>query len=451
MYSKNISSLDGRYASKTRDLSEYFSEYGLMKYRVLMECEFLIFLSKLKEIKVKVSTQDEKKIRSIYENFQEENYERIKSFEATTNHDVKAVEYFIKEELKNKKLDSLLEWVHFGLTSEDTNNCTYAITLAKAVKNIFLPKLKQLNSTIEKFAKENKKVAMLARTHGQPASPTTFGKEFLIFNKRLERQIDNFANYKILTKLNGATGNYNAFVAAFPKVNWQKFTKDLVKHLEKVNNIKLETNLVTAQIEPHDTYAELSDIIRRINTILVDFDQDIWRYISDNYITQKAKTTEVGSSTMPHKVNPIDFENSEGNLGVSNALFNYFSQKLPISRLQRDLSDSTVERVFGTAFGHAYLGYLSLEKGLSKISINKEKVIQELNNHPEVIAEAIQTVLRRENFPIPYEALKTLTRGKKVTMEDFKNFINNLEVSESLKKELLKFTPENYIGIADKF
>jgi adenylosuccinate lyase len=451
MNGKNISSVDGRYYEKTQTLSEYFSEFGLMKYRVLMECEFLIVLLQTKGVNFrKISPKEVKQIQALYQNFNEESYQKIKAYEKTTNHDVKAVEYFIKDCLKENKLNDLLEWVHFGLTSEDTNNCTYGLMLALSVKTVLVPKLTSIINTLSDFAQKNKSLPMLARTHGQPASPTTMGKEFIVFKSRLERQAKQLRDFKIQIKLNGASGNYNALHSAFPKVNWIKFTNYYTRHLGNVAGVKFEVNLLTTQIESHDTYAELSDILRRINVILLDFNQDIWRYISDGYIVQRTIKGEVGSSTMPHKVNPIDFENSEGNLGVANALLNFFSQKLPISRLQRDLSDSTVERVFGTAFGHIYLAYLSLEKGLSKISVNEAKVKEDLENHAEVVAEAIQTVLRRENYPIPYEALKELTRGKKVTMNDFKTFIQNLNVSDKVKAELNKFTPLSYIGLADK-
>jgi adenylosuccinate lyase len=291
---------------------------------------------------------------------------------------------------------------------------------------------------------------MLARTHGQSASPTTLGKEFAVFSDRLRRQIFFLNKFKIMAKLNGATGNYNAFVSAYPKVNWPVFTKRFIEHLGKVEGVALCPNLLTTQIEPHDTYAELFDMVRRANTILLDLNQDMWRYISDGYLVQKPKKGEVGSSTMPHKVNPIDFENSEGNLGLANALFEFFARKLPVSRLQRDLSDSTVERSFGTAFGHSVLAYSSLQKGLSKVSVNYDKIREDLLAHPEVIAEGIQTVLRREGYPIPYEALKELTRGKQVTMEDFSVFIDSLAVSAKIKSELKKITPENYTGIASK-
>jgi adenylosuccinate lyase len=397
----------------------------------------------------KLTPSEVKKIRDLYEKFSESSYKKIKDFEKTTNHDVKAVEYFIKESLKSTSLKKSLEWVHFGLTSEDTNNCAYGLMLSLSNRDVIVPTISDIGGLLKSYAKKYKAVPMLARTHGQSASPTTLGKEFNVYVARIKRQLDMLSKYKISIKLNGATGNYNAFVVAYPKVNWVKFSQGFTAHLSKIAKVNLETNLITAQIEPHDTYAELSDMMRRVNTILVDLNQDIWRYISDGYIVQKPKAGEVGSSTMPHKVNPIDFENSEGNLGLANALFTFFSQKLPISRLQRDLSDSTVERAFGTAFGHSYLAYTSLLKGLGKVSANENIIKEDLLAHPEVIAEGIQTVLRREGHPIPYEALKELTRGKKIEMKDFVIFIENLKISDKLKKELKKITPLTYTGIAE--
>lgn len=451
MIKEAINPLDGRYFEKTRALAPYFSEKALMKHRVMMEIEYLIVLSFSRKTALRKFTASEIKIlRALYEKFDDKSYKRIKTIEKTTNHDVKAVEYFIKENFKKTSLKNIVEWVHFGLTSEDTNNCAYGLMLSLSIKNVILPIILRIENIIDLYAKKHKGLPMLARTHGQNASPTTLGKEFAVFAARLKRQSEMLSKYKILIKLNGATGNYNAFCAAYPKVDWINFTEKFVAHLSKISGIKFEANLVTTQIEPHDTYAELSDNMRRINTIFLDFNQDIWRYISDGYILQKPKTGEVGSSTMPHKINPIDFENSEGNLGIANALFTFFSQKLPISRLQRDLSDSTVERAFGTAFGHSFLAYVSLEKGLSKINANKNKIKEDLLAHPEVIAEAIQTVLRRENYPMPYEILKKITRGKIVTMQDFKIFIDNLKVSPEIKLELKKFTPLSYTGLASK-
>lgn len=454
-----INPLDGRYYEKTKALSPYFSEIALMKYRVMMECEFLICLSESKITKLRKFTSAEiTLLRSLYSNFTDTSYKKIKKFEATTNHDVKAVEYFIKESLKTTTLKDSLEWVHFGLTSEDTNNVAYALMISRSLEEIIIPEVSKIIQELKNLAVTYRALPMLARTHGQSASPTTFGKEMNVFVARIEKQLKDLKHIKIQAKLNGATGNYNAFVSAYPNANWIAFSK---KYIESFNTDtansrggarlqKLEANIITTQIECHDSYVMVFDSIRRINTILLDFNQDIWRYISDEWVTQKTKKGEVGSSTMPHKVNPIDFENSEGNLGLANALFEFFARKLPVSRLQRDLSDSTVERAFGTAFGHSYLAYGSLLKGLSKVSINENKIREDLSNHPEVIAEAIQTVLRREGYPIPYEALKEVTRGKKITMEDFKTFVDSLSVSDKIKKELNTFTPTSYTGIASK-
>lgn len=352
----------------------------------------------------------------------------------------------MKRQLKGTSLEDSLEWIHFALTSEDVNNIAYGLMLSKSLDRVILPVLNELYNTLEKMAETYKSCPMLARTHGQYASPTTFGKEFHVFASRLERQIKQLEQYEILVKLNGATGNYNAHHIAYPDVDWTAFTRDFIEQCR--GESKLKPNFVTTQIEPHDTYAELFDNIRRINTILIDFNADIWRYISDDWIKQKPVEGEVGSSTMPHKVNPIDFENSEGNLGMANALLTYFSTKLPISRLQRDLSDSTVERSFGVALGHCLIGYKSTLRGLSKVAVNEERVRVELEKHPEVIAEALQTVLRRERVDMPYERLKELTRGRAVTIDDFRTFIDSLDVSDAVKDELRQITPANYTGIA---
>ncbi|HEY4503284.1 MAG TPA: adenylosuccinate lyase [Candidatus Paceibacterota bacterium] len=446
-----INPLDGRYFEKTRALSPYFSEKALMKYRVQVECEYLISLSNLGKTGLrKFTSSDVKIVRNIYEKFDTKSYKEIKTLEATTNHDVKAVEYFIKENLKKTSLKDSIEWVHFALTSEDTNNIAYALLLSDALEQAMVPEIKKITTELTSLAKKYKDLPMLARTHGQSASPTTFGKEMKVFAIRIDKKIKGLENMKIQAKLNGATGNYNAHIAAYPRVDWLAFSTNFIESFNKKRSQKLEVNLFTTQIECHDSYVTVFDIVRRINNVLLDFNQDIWRYISDGWVTQKPKAGETGSSTMPHKVNPIDFENSEGNLGVANALFEFFARKLPISRLQRDLSDSTVERAFGTAFGHSYLAYTSLLKGLSKVGVNEIKIKEDLLAHPEVIAEAIQTVLRRENYPVPYEALKELTRGKEVTLEDFANFIDKLKVAPHIKLELKKFTPLTYIGLASK-
>ncbi len=451
-----LSPIDGRYRRHTKDLSNIFSEKGLMEHRLIVEGEYLIYLSDHPQIQTRNFSSEEKKtIRNLYElsledaqivkDIETKGYKNIKK----TNHDVKAIEYFMKEKLRGTSLEDSLEWIHFALTSEDTNNLAYALMLGTGLDKVIIPKLEDIYFNLSRIAIDCNSLPMLSRTHGQSASPTTFGKEFKVFSSRLERQLDQLRGYKILAKINGATGNYNAHNIAYPDVNCLEFSKHFIESFNNEHRIvKLEPNLITTQIEPHDTYAELFDNLKRINNILIDFDQDMWRYISDDWIKQKTKEGEVGSSTMPHKVNPIDFENSEGNLGMANAMFEFFSRKLPISRLQRDLSDSTVERNFGVVLGHSLIAYNSLLNGLTKIEINEEKVIQVLEEHPEVISEAIQTVLRREGAEMPYEQLKELTRGKKVTMDDFGRFIDGLQVDERIKEELRKITPTKYTGMA---
>ena len=446
-----INPLDGRYYERTRALAPYFSENALMRYRVMMEVEYLIALSLSHKTAVRKFTPAEiKTLRSLYEKWNDISYNMIKKFESTTNHDVKAVEYFIKEKLGKTSLKDSIEWVHFALTSEDTNNIAYSLMLSDALESVLVPEIRKIVTELDILAKKHKNTPMLARTHGQSASPTTFGKEIKVFSARIEKRLVGLASIKIQAKLNGATGNWNAHVAAYPTVNWPEFSKKFIESFNAKRSQKLEANLITTQIECHDSYVAVFDTLRRINTILLDLDQDMWRYISDGWIAQRTKAGEVGSSTMPHKVNPIDFENSEGNLGLANSLFEFFARKLPVSRLQRDLSDSTVERAFGTALGHSLLAYIMLQKGLGKITVNGHRMREDLLAHPEVIAEAIQTVLRREGVAVPYEKLKELTRGKEVTMEIFKSFINTLPVSEKVKKELRAFTPTNYIGLADK-
>lgn len=450
-----ISPIDGRYREYTEPLSKVFSEKGLIGYRIKIEGEYLLSLSEHSQIGTRVFSEEERNMVRILYNLSTEDASIVKAIEVKgygdikpTNHDVKAVEYFIKDRLRGTSLEDSLEWIHFALTSEDVNNLAYGLMLSDGLGDIILPTAQELYETIEDLAQRYKSVPMLARTHGQPASSTTFGKEFNVFASRLEKQLDQLASYEVLVKLNGATGNYNAHRVAYPEIDWIAFTRDFVERFNNGRRIKLRPNFLTTQIEPHDTYAELFDNLRRLNTILIGFDQDMWRYISDDWITQKSIDGEVGSSTMPHKINPIDFENSEGNLGIANALMTYFATKLPISRLQRDLSDSTVERNFGVAMGHSLIGYKSTQKGLCKIVINGQKVWEELENHPEVISEAIQTILRREGAEMPYEKLKEFTRGKKVALDDFRRFIEELYVSDKIKKELLEITPTNYIGIA---
>lgn len=340
--------------------------------------------------------------------------------------------------------------MHFGLTSEDAGNIAYALMISESLKEVYLPALLDLAEKISKLAEENKNVPMLARTHGQPASPTTFGKEFKIFAARLKRQLLQLKNHKLQAKLNGATGNYNALHVALPNINWINFSKKFVKKIGSYRKVSLEANLHTTQIEPHDSQIELFDILKRVNYIIINFNQDLWRYISDDWISQKPVAGEVGSSTMPHKINPWFLENSEGNLGLANALFEFFGRKLPVSRLQRDLSDSTVLRNIGTAFAHSLIGFKYLNNQLGRITVNRKKVLENLHGHPEVITEAIQTILRREGVKMPYEKLKELTRGKEITLDDIHKFINTLAVNDKIKKELKKITPENYTGLAAK-
>ncbi len=454
---ETISPIDGRYHRYTAHLSPFFSEQALMQYRLQVECHYLLSLSDHPQINVRTFTPKERTLLNSLTTLSLDDAKIIKSIETkgynsikATNHDVKAIEYFMKEKLKHTSLEDSLEWIHFALTSEDINNISYALMLRDSLEQVILPKINEVKNTINHFAQQYKDLPMLARTHGQPASPTTFGKEFKVFSNRLEHQLQSFTNTTIFAKLNGATGNYNAHYAAYPQIDWPQFTINFIESFNTNQKMTLSPNLCTTQIEPHDTYAQLFDNLHRINTILIDFNQDIWRYISDDWITQKPVAGEVGSSTMPHKVNPIDFENSEGNLGLANALLTYFSTKLPLSRLQRDLSDSTVERNFGIAFAHSLIGYQSTLKGLGKMSINETKIKEELQQHPQIISEAIQTILRRENIPLPYEQLKDLTRGKTVTLEDFHQFITSLNISEPLRQELLHITPLNYIGMASQ-
>lgn len=450
-----LSPLDGRYRKYVEPLAKIFSEQGLMRQRVIVEGEYLIALSENIQVGLRSFSEEEKiLIRALY-NLSLEDAEIIKAIETKgygkikpTRHDVKAIEYFIKLKLAETSLSDSLEWIHFALTSEDVNNLAYGLMLSDALSNVITPALEEIGGVLNNFARENKNIPMLARTHGQPASPTTFGKEFKVFYSRLARQFGQLASFHLQVKLNGATGNYNAHSIAYPNIDWMEFTKQFVERF-KLQGYRLVPNLVTTQIEPHDTYAELFNIISRINVILLDFVQDIWRYISDDWISQKVVDGEVGSSTMPNKVNPIDFENAEGNLGEANKLFEYFSAKLPISRLQRDLSDSTVERNFGVSLGHCLVAYKSLLRGLGKITVNKDRVIEALENHPEVISEAIQTILRREGVETPYEQLKSLTRGKKVKSEDFTKFIAGLNVSDKVRHELQQINPMNYTGIAE--
>ncbi|MGC9599396.1 MAG: adenylosuccinate lyase [Minisyncoccia bacterium] len=452
-----ISPVDGRYRSYGEDLAKIFSESGLMRYRLVVEGEYLIALSETRGIGLRhFSAREKVLIRKLYKlpvgdakiisAIEKVGYRHIKA----TEHDMKAVEYFMREKLKRTSLKDSLGWLHFALTSYDVSEIAYGLMLGDAIREVLTPLLCEIERALAGFARQYAGLPMLGRTHGQPATPTTFGKEMNVFRARLVRQMDQLAKFKVSVKLNGATGNYNAHVAAYPNVDWIAFTKRFIARLNRERTAILEPNLLTTQIDPHDSYAELFDILRRTNTILIGFDQDMWRYISDDWLVQKAKEGEIGSSTMPHKINPIKFENSEGNLGIANALFAHFSAKLPISRLQRDLSDSTVERNFGVALAHCAVGYSYLLNGLGRVSVHEAKVVEALEEHPEIVSEAIQIVLRREGIPMPYEKLKELTRGRQVTLDDIRAFVDSLKISDKLKKELKSFTPKNYLGLAKK-
>lgn len=436
-----ISPLDGRYRKQLEELSAYFSEFALIRYRVLVEVEYFIALAEQKVFtlpKTKVPA-----LRKIYQDFSIENAQLIKETEKITNHDVKAVEYFVKNELKRLDLEDKLEWVHFGLTSQDINNTATPLLWKEAVEQSYMPAISNLVLELKKLAKGWMKIPMLARTHGQPASPTILGKEILVFVERLEGQIKLLGDVPFAAKFGGATGNFNAHHVAFPKVNWEKFADKFVN-----GSLGLQRMRYTTQIEHYDNLAAHFDTLKRINNILLDLCRDIWTYISMDYFKQKVKKNEVGSSAMPHKVNPIDFENAEGNLGVGNALFEHLSAKLPISRLQRDLTDSTVLRNIGVPFGHSILALRSIQKGLDKLILNETKLQEDLENNWAVVAEAIQTVLRRENYPQPYEALKELTRGgDQINQKKMHQFIDGLKVSTALKKELKAITPLNYTGV----
>ena len=449
-----VSAVDGRYHDGSSALSDYFSEYALIRARVRVECEYLMALSEA-DIGMRALSEREKQALRSFSDLSLDDARIVKKLEReghgnipATNHDVKAVEYLLKQKIQGTSLEDVSEWTHFALTSEDVNSTAYGILLSSFVENRLLPSLEQIRTTLENLSREHASAAMLSRTHGQAASPTTFGKEIRVFEARLERQMQQLSKWTVLVKFGGATGNWNAHMVAAPQLDWLAFARKFIRQLDDGRKIPLELNEVTTQIEPHDTYAELFDNARRANAILIDLSQDIWRYISDGWILQKPKAGEVGSSAMPHKVNPIDFENAEGNLGIANALFEHFSRKLPLSRLQRDLSDSTVLRAIGTAFAHATIGYTSLIKGFGKIRINAPAMLEALNENPEVLAEAIQTVLRKEGVEASYERLKELTRGRKVTLADFAAFIDTLAVNEEVKSRLKALTPDSYIGLA---
>ena len=441
---KAISPIDGRYADKTTSLVPFFSEMALIRYRVQVEVEYFIALCQLPLPQLADFPKERyADLRKLYQNFTEEEALKVKEIERTTNHDVKAVEYFIKEAFDYLQLQDYKEFIHFGLTSQDINNTAIPLSIKEAVQQVYLPDLEQLLSKLRNLVVQWKDVPLLARTHGQPASPTRLGKEFEVFVVRMEQQLQNLIAVPYAAKFGGATGNYNAHKVAYPNIDWKAFGTRFVEEI-----LVLHHSFPTTQIEHYDHLAALFDALKRINTILIDLNRDIWTYISMDYFKQQIKAGEVGSSAMPHKVNPIDFENSEGNLGIANALLEHLSAKLPISRLQRDLTDSTVLRNVGMPFGHILIALQSTLKGLNKLLLNEDKIRQDLQDHWAVVAEAIQTILRREGYPNPYEALKALTRtNTAITAETISNFIDTLEVSEDVKAELKVITPENYTGV----
>lgn len=441
-----ISPVDGRYRAQLATLAPYFSEFGLIRYRVKVEVEYFLFLA-AREIITLPDTCKPEALRKIYEDFTEADAQQIKTTEKTTNHDVKAVEYFLKEKLQTMGAGDIVEWVHFGLTSQDVNNTATPMLWKDALQQQYLPLLQQLTGTLRKMATGWKSVPMLARTHGQPASPTTLGKEWMVFVERLERQVQLLGQVPFTAKFGGATGNFNAHHVAFPGKDWVQFGNDFVRE-----RLGLERAQFTTQIEHYDNLAAQFDALKRINNILIDCCRDIWTYISMDYFKQQTKAGEIGSSAMPHKVNPIDFENAEGNLGIANALYEHLAAKLPISRLQRDLTDSTVLRNIGVPMAHAYLALRSIEKGLGKLLLNEAKLEQDLEANWAVVAEAIQTVLRREGYPQPYEALKELTRGKGgINRESMHAFIDGLAVPDAIKAELKQITPQNYTGVSFEY
>jgi adenylosuccinate lyase len=443
-----ISPIDGRYRKVTNELAPYFSEFGLIKYRVQVEIDYFILLSQqgLPQLPKLFAIQIEN-LKAIYQNFSFADAEIIKETEKTTNHDVKAVEYFVKEKLKAQGLEPYLEFVHFGLTSQDINNTSIPLSLKQASNDVVLPHLHQVTNKLITLAKEWKNVSLLARTHGQPASPTRLGKEIYVFVERLQSQIKQLENIPFSAKFGGATGNFNAHVVAYPLNDWIAFGNDFVN-----NTLGLQRSQFTTQIEHYDNIASYCDALKRINTILLDLCRDIWTYVSMDYFKQKLKAGEIGSSAMPHKVNPIDFENAEGNLGLANAILEHLSAKLPLSRLQRDLTDSTVLRNLGVPIAHTLISYKSIMKGLDKLILNEDVFNRDLENNWAVVAEAVQTILRREGYPKPYEALKDLTRtNTHITKESMQAFINGLNVSDAVKKELLQITPQNFVGRNPEF
>lgn len=439
-----ISPIDGRYRRVTKDLAQYFSEAALIKYRVKVEIEYFIALCEIPLPQLsEVTSNLYPQLRNLYKNFTEVDALAVKEIEKTTNHDVKAVEYFIKEKMSELGLSKSLEFIHFGLTSQDINNTSIPLSLKDALNNVYYPMLEEVVDTLKAYAKKWIDIPLLARTHGQPASPTTLGKEFYVFVERIKIQLGQLKSIPYSAKFGGATGNLNAHKVAFPGRDWVGFANNFVNQ-----TLELNRSQTTTQIEHYDNIAALFDAMKRINNILIDLDRDLWTYISIDYFKQKLKEGEIGSSAMPHKVNPIDFENSEGNLGIANGVFEHLSAKLPISRLQRDLTDSTVLRNVGVPVGHSVIGLASTLKGLNKLLLNEAKIKEDLDKNWAVVAEAIQTILRREGYPKPYEALKALTRtNDAITETSISEFIDTLNVSEDIKKELKQISPYNYTGI----
>ncbi len=454
-----VSPLDGRYSKSVNVLSNYFSEHALNRYRIGVEVEYLKALSGLcliesfNKLELRYLNGMKKLPLSEVKIIKQIETKGYKGFKAT-NHDVKAVEYYLRDKLEGTTLESCSEFIHFALTSEDVSNIAYALMIRDSLNKVMVPKLKNLVNSLSALAEDTAAVPMLARTHGQPASPTTFGKEMRVFASRLESQLSELENQKISAKLNGATGNYNAHVVRYPDINWPDFSERFIGSFNSGKGVSLEANLVTTQIEPHDSYCRIFDNMRRINSILLDFSQGMWRYVSDDWLKLKIIKGEVGSSTMPHKVNPIDFENAEGNLGLANSLFTFFSVKLPVSRLQRDLSDSTVLRNIGSAFAYSLVSYSSLKRGLSKIAVNKDKILSDLKSHPEVLAEAVQILLRSYNVSNSYDIVKGLTRGSSFDMEKVKQIVQGLDISDNDKiaigVAISRLSPESYLGIAEK-
>ncbi|MBD1398775.1 adenylosuccinate lyase [Pontibacter sp. JH31] len=439
-----ISPVDGRYRRNTTELAAYFSEFGLIRYRVLVEVEYFIALCELPLPQLAgVPPHQFAELRAIYEQFSEADALRIKETEKTTNHDVKAVEYFIKEKFDSLGLAQYKEFIHFGLTSQDVNNTAIPLSLREADERVLMPLYQQLHQTLAELAQQWKDIPMLAHTHGQPASPTRLGKEIMVFAERLEAQLDQVRQVPFSAKFGGATGNFNAHHVAYPDVNWPAFGNRFVQE-----TLGLRRSQYTTQIEHYDNLAAYFDGLKRLNTILIDFSRDVWQYVSMGYFKQKIKSGEIGSSAMPHKVNPIDFENAEGNLGIANAVLEHLSAKLPISRLQRDLTDSTVLRNVGVPLAHILIALKSLERGIGKLELNEAALRHHLEENWAVVAEGIQTVLRREGYPQPYEALKDLTRkNEKITEQAISNFIDSLQVSDAIKAELKKITPYTYTGV----